>query len=128
MTSAPPALPVKDFLSILDLSTSELTRLLDLAARMKADRSLGPRAPTAQALAGLHVAMLFEKPSLRTRSTFEIGIRELGGHVLDLPREFGDGTREPIEDVARNLERWVNALVIRTFAHEKAQISDRLRI
>ena len=122
MSSAPPALPVKDFLSILDLSTTELTRLLELAGRMKADRGLGVRAPTAQALAGRHVAMLFEKPSLRTRSTFEIGIRELGGHVLDLPREFGEGTREPIEDVARNLERWVAALVIRTFAHEKAQM------
>ena len=121
-SSASPALPVKDFLSILDISTSELQRMLELAARVKADRRMGVRAPTAQALAGTHVAMLFEKPSLRTRSTFEIGIRELGGEILDLPREFGEGTREPLEDVARNLERWVRALVIRTFAHEKAQI------
>jgi ornithine carbamoyltransferase len=67
------------------------------------------------------VALLFEKPSLRTRSTFEIGIRELGGHVLDLPREYADGVREPLEDMARNLERWVTALVIRTYAHEKAK-------
>jgi len=65
------------------------------------------------------VAMLFEKPSLRTRSTFEIAIRELGGHALDLPAQFADGGREPLEDVARNLERWVAALVIRTYAHAK---------
>jgi ornithine carbamoyltransferase len=120
-SSAPPALPVKDFLSILDVSTSELLRLLDVAGRLKAERPLGERATTAHALGGMHVALLFEKPSLRTRSTFEIGIRELGGQTLDLPREFGEGTREPLEDVARNLERWVKALVIRTYAHEKAQ-------
>jgi ornithine carbamoyltransferase len=63
--------------------------------------------------------MLFEQPSLRTRSTFEIAIRELGGHTLDLPAQFADGGREPLEDVARNLERWVKALVIRTYAHAK---------
>jgi ornithine carbamoyltransferase len=63
--------------------------------------------------------MLFEKPSLRTRSTFEIAVSELGGHALDLPAQFADGGRERLEDVARNLERWVPALVIRTYAHEK---------
>jgi len=119
--SAPPALPVKDFLSILDISTGHLRRLLEVAVRLKAERRLGERAPTAHALGGAHVALLFEKPSLRTRSTFEIGVRELGGHTLDLPREFAEGTREPLEDVARNLERWVRALVIRTYAHEKAR-------
>lgn len=111
----------KDFLSILDLSTDELVRLIDLAARLKADRHRGPDAPTASALRGAHVALLFEKPSLRTRSTFEIAIRELGGHTLHLPKEFADGTREPLQDVARNLERWVSALVIRTYAHDKAR-------
>jgi ornithine carbamoyltransferase len=64
--------------------------------------------------------MLFEKPSLRTRSTFEIAIRELGGETLHVPGEMAEGTREPLEDVARNLERWVEALIIRTFAQEKA--------
>jgi ornithine carbamoyltransferase len=111
----------KDFLSILDLSTDELVRLTDLAARIKADRHLGQDAPTAATLRGAHVALLFEKPSFRTRSTFEIAIRELGGHTLHLPKEFADGTREPLQDVARNLERWVSALVIRTFAHDKAR-------
>jgi ornithine carbamoyltransferase len=109
----------KDFLSILDLSWDDLERLLRLSAQMKADRRLGPKAPSASALAGMHVALLFEKPSLRTRSTFEIAIRELGGDTLHLPASLAEGTREPLQDVARNLERWVRALVIRTFAQEK---------
>lgn len=110
----------KDFLSILDLPADGLAGLLDLAARLKADRHLGRRAPTADALAGLHVGMLFEKPSLRTRATFEIAVRELGGWTMDVPGQFGLGVREPLPDVARNLERWVSALVIRTFGHDRA--------
>ena len=117
--SAPPTAPAKDFLSILDLSGDELTRLIDLAARMKEERRLVDQAPTAGALKGWHVAMLFEKPSLRTRSTFEVAVHELGGRTLDVPAKFADGGREPLEDVARNLERWVKALVIRTYAHAK---------
>lgn len=110
----------KDFLSVLDLEADDLVRLLDLAAQLKADRRLGRQAPTADALTGAHVALLFEKPSLRTRSTFEIAVRELGGEILNVSAELAEGTREPLEDIARNLERWVDALVIRTFAHEKA--------
>ncbi len=130
---APPAPPVtKDFLSVLDLPPAELARLLTLAAQLKADRGLGEQAPTARALGGAHVAMLFEKPSLRTRATFEIAIRELGGHPLQLPAEFAGGVREPLEDVARNLERWVLALVIRTYAHDKvrtmAAAAERLHV
>jgi ornithine carbamoyltransferase len=119
-TVPPPAARAKDFLSILDLDHAALARLLDRARQMKADRRLGPQAPTAGALAGKHVALLFEKPSLRTRSTFEIAVRELGAHTLDLPAEFAQGVREPLEDIARNLERWVHALVLRTFGQEKA--------
>jgi ornithine carbamoyltransferase len=119
-TVPPPAARAKDFLSILDLDHTALVRLLDRARQMKADRRLGPKAPTAGALAGKHVALLFEKPSLRTRSTFEIAVRELGAHTLDLPAEFAHGVREPLEDIARNLERWVHALVLRTFGQEKA--------
>ena len=118
--SVPPATPAKDFLSILDLPSRDLTRLIDLAVQMKAERRFADQAPTANVLRGCHVAMLFEKPSLRTRSTFEIAVRELGGHALDVPEQFADGGREPLEDVARNLERWVKALVIRTYAHAKA--------
>ena len=110
----------KDFLSILDLSSADLDRLLTLAAQMKADRRIGRQA--APTLSGLHVALLFEKPSLRTRSTFEIAIRELGGDTLHLPAQFAEGVREPLKDIARNLERWVRALVIRTYEQEKAAI------
>jgi ornithine carbamoyltransferase len=112
---------LKDFLSILDFDHADLDSLLALAARMKAERSLGAKAPTATSLSSLHVALLFEKPSLRTRSTFEVAIRELGADTLHLPAHFAEGVREPLEDVARNLERWVRALVIRTYGQEKAQ-------
>jgi ornithine carbamoyltransferase len=116
----PPVAFAKDFLSILDLAPVDLDRLLSMAAQMKADRRVGRQ--TRPALSGLHVALLFEKPSLRTRSTFEIAIRELGGDTLHLPAQFAEGVREPLVDIARNLERWVRALVIRTFAQEKAAI------
>jgi ornithine carbamoyltransferase len=118
--TAPPVAFAKDFLSILDLTPIDLDRLLTIAAHMKADRRVGRR--TIPALAGLHVALLFEKPSLRTRSTFEIAIRELGGDTLHLPAHFAEGVREPLVDIARNLERWVRALVIRTYEQEKAAI------
>jgi ornithine carbamoyltransferase len=124
-TSPPSASLAKDFLSIADLSPSDLDRLLALASELKADRRHGVNAPTASALAGMHVALLFEKASLRTRSTFEVAIRELGAHPLDVPAEFAGGSREPLEDVARNLERWVHALVVRTYAQEKVHMLAR---
>jgi ornithine carbamoyltransferase len=99
---------------------------------MKRDRSLGRRAPTAGVLDGRHVALLFEKPSLRTRSTFEIAIRELGGEVLLPPDDVSIGGRETAADVARNLERWVAALVVRTFAQSRlaefAEAAPRLHV
>jgi ornithine carbamoyltransferase len=122
----------KDFLSILDFEATELDRCLALAAHMKADRPLGRQAPTSTALDGRHVAMLFEKPSLRTRSTFEIAVLELGGNVIALQPEAALGRREPFSDVARNLERWVDAVVIRTFSQrvleEFAAAAPRLRV
>ena len=108
----------KDFLSILDLDPPDLERCLDLAARLKAERALGRQAPTADVLDGRHVAMLFDKPSLRTRSTFEIAVRELGGHIVALQPDVAVGRREDVTDVARSLERWVDAVVIRTFSHK----------
>jgi ornithine carbamoyltransferase len=120
-TPSAPAAFAKDFLSVLDLGHVDFERLLALGAQLKADRRLGARAPTADALAGAHVALLFEKPSLRTKTTFEVAMRELGGSSLDVPAEFAGGTREPIEDVARNLERWVHVLVVRTFAQQKVE-------
>ena len=108
----------KDFLSILDFDATDLERCLQVAARLKADRPLGRQAPAADALEGRHIALLFEKPSLRTRSTFEIAVRELGGHVMALESNVALGAREPVEDVARNLERWVDGVVIRTFSQQ----------
>ena len=108
----------KDFLSILDFDATDLERCLQLAARLKAERALGRQSPTADAIDGRHIAVLFEKPSLRTRSTFEIAVRELGGHVMALQSDVTLGGREPVEDVARNLERWVDGVVIRTFSQK----------
>jgi ornithine carbamoyltransferase len=106
----------KDFLSVLDFDATDLERCLDLGSRLKAERALGRQAPTADALDGRHVALLFEKPSLRTRTTFEIAVRELGGRVIALQSDSALGQREEVADVARNLERWVHAVVIRTFS------------
>jgi ornithine carbamoyltransferase len=106
----------KDFLSVLDFDPVDLERCLQLAAQVKSDRVLGRLAPTADALAGRHVALLFEKPSLRTRTTFEIAIQELGANAVALQADVALGQREPPADVARNLERWVDAVVIRTFS------------
>ena len=111
----------KDFLSVLDFDAVDLERCLTLAAQLKADRTLGRHAPTANALNGRHVGMLFDKPSLRTRTTFEIAIRELGGHFVALQPDVALGRREPIGDVARNLERWVDAVVMRTFSQQLLQ-------
>ena len=108
----------KDFLSILDFDATDLERCLQLSARLKAERSLGRQSSTADAIDGRHIALLFEKPSLRTRSTFEIAVRELGGHVMALQSDVALGGREPVADVARNLERWVDGVVIRTFAQK----------
>ena len=111
----------KDFLSVLDFDAAGLERCLQLAAQVKSDRSLGRHAPTADVLNGRHVAMLFHKPSLRTFTTFEIAVRELGGHLVTLQPDVAFGVREPVADVARNLERWVDAVIIRTFSQRVLQ-------
>ena len=109
----------KDFLSILDFGRADLERCLDMAVSLKRDRPLRRTAPTANMLAGRHVALLFEKPSLRTRVTFEIAVHELGGEVIELPADSTLRARESLADVARNLERWVSAVVIRTFEPQR---------
>jgi ornithine carbamoyltransferase len=122
----------KDFVSILDFDAAELEECLALAARLKRERGLGKKAPTANALGGAHVALLFEKPSLRTISTFEIAVRELGGDVITPFPVAALSEREPAVDVARNLERWVKCVVIRTFHHstllEFAKAAPRLHV
>ena len=128
----PSALRSKDFLSVLDFEPAELEACLVLAARLKRERALGLKAPTSGALAGSHVALLFDKPSLRTRSTFEIAIRELGGNLITPFPDVALGEREPAIDVARNLERWVKCAVIRTYAQrtlvEFAKVAPRLHV
>ena len=122
----------KDFLSVLDFQPSELEACLALAATVKRDRKLGKKAPTANALGGAHVALLFEKPSLRTISTFEIAVRELGGEIITPFPVAALSEREPAADVARNLERWVKCVVMRTYAHstltEFARVAPRLHV
>ena len=122
----------KDFLSVTDVDAVDLERCLELALRMKAERALGADAPTANTLRSRYVAMLFDKPSLRTRTTFEIAVRELGGQVIGLQADVALGRREPVADVARNLERWVDAIVIRTFSQraleEFAAATTRLHV
>ncbi len=126
-TSAP-----RNFLSVLDLDPADLDRCLQLSAQMKADRSLGREAPTADVLGGRHVTMLFEKASLRTWTTFEIAVRELGGNVVALLPDVSLGRREAVADVARSLERWVDAVIVRTFSHrvleEFAAAAPRLHV
>jgi ornithine carbamoyltransferase len=112
----------KHFLTLLDYTPDELARTLALAAELKAARRARAASPHASALAGRHVGLLFEKPSLRTRVTFTIGVGELGGSVVDIPSDVMHADREPLHDVARNLERWVDAVVIRTFAQARLTI------
>jgi ornithine carbamoyltransferase len=111
-----PPIASKDFLSVLDLTHAELGNVLDLAAQMKRDRASGRIG--SRPLEGQHIALVFHKPSLRTRTTFVIAIRELGGEVIEAPPEVTFGGRESLEDVARNFERWVSGAVVRTFAQE----------
>ena len=113
---------MQNFLSILDLDPDRIAKLLELAAKLKRERVKGMKAPTAHALNGKHVGLLFEKPSLRTRVTMTIGVRELGGDIVEIPADVMHADREPVNDVARNLERWVDAVVIRTFGQERLQL------
>jgi ornithine carbamoyltransferase len=118
------------FLSMRDFDHATLDACLRLAAGMKAARAAGVRHE--RPLEGRHVALLFEKPSLRTRSTFQIAVRELGGDVIEPPADVALGGRETIADVARNLERWVYGAVVRTFAQARllafAEAAPRLRV
>jgi ornithine carbamoyltransferase len=113
------SLPPTQFLSMLDFGPDTLAACLRRASELKAARAAGRRHE--QPLAGLHVALLFEKPSLRTRSTFQIAVRELGGDTIEPPEDAALGGRESIADVARNLERWVAAAVVRTFAQARLE-------
>jgi len=105
----------QDFLSLRDFQRAELEEILALAASLKRQWKAGERPAL---LAGKTLAMIFEKPSLRTRVTFEVGMTQLGGHAVYLtPKDIQLGQRESVADIARNLDRWVDLIMARTFAH-----------
>lgn len=107
----------RDFLSAADLTEDEVLLLFELAKRYKELRRTGQGHETP--LKGKTVAVLFQKPSLRTRVTFELAVHELGGYPIVLTQaEVGLGQREAVKDVAINLDRWVDAIVARVFEHE----------
>lgn len=111
------AMPGRDLVSIRDLAPAEVTSLFHIASVLKARPE-----DFRTALAGKHIAMFFEKASLRTRITFEAGIGSMGGTVsfIDQRQERLDA-RETLSDIAHNLERWVSGIVLRTFAHETVE-------
>ena len=106
----------KDFLSITDLSPAEVLDTVNAAAAMKGGETPRP-------LEGRMLAILFERPSLRTRVSFEVGIRQLGGECIYLSRDdVGLGVREPVSDVAGVLDRWVDGIVARVASHSSLEI------
>jgi ornithine carbamoyltransferase len=110
---------MKDFLSAGDLTREQVLHLFRLAADLKQRWKAGHRGAP---LAGRSVALIFEKPSLRTRVTFEVGVVQLGGRAVYLSgAEIGLGTRESPPDVARNLSRWVDAIAARVFTHASVE-------
>ena len=101
----------KNFLTLFDITRDELEALFVLTDKLK-------REPRVQPLTGKTVAMIFQKPSLRTRVSFEVGITQLGGHPVVLSQEgIGIGTRESAADVARLLSRYCDGIVARLFGH-----------
>ncbi|HMA80648.1 MAG TPA: ornithine carbamoyltransferase [Candidatus Binatia bacterium] len=106
----------RDLLNFEGLSRREFDGILALAGALKRKQKRGT---AHRLLAGKSLAMLFEKPSLRTRATFQAGMNQLGGHVIFLgPAEVGLGTREAPADCARSLARWVDLITVRTFAQQ----------
>ncbi|MCA9836352.1 MAG: ornithine carbamoyltransferase [Trueperaceae bacterium] len=109
------SLKSRDFISLADLSKDEFGQLLDSSIQLKRNWKEGIRP---DALKHKTLAMIFEKQSLRTRSTFDIAMYQLGGHSILLSQNYiGWGVRETIKDVAHNLERWVDGVMARTYGH-----------
>ena len=104
----------KDLISIKDLTSKEIAELFNLTVKLKKNKKRFSRA-----LAGKTLALIFQKPSNRTRVSFEVGMYQLGGNSLYLaPQEINLGVRESIKDVARTLSRYVDGIAIRTFEHK----------
>ncbi len=109
----------RDFISVGDLMPEEIAQVFDLAGDLKTKTKKGVEH---KLLKDYTLAMIFEKPSLRTRVTFETGMTQLGGHAIYLaPADIQLGKRESVPDVARNLSRWVDLIMARTFAHQTVQ-------
>lgn len=107
---------MKDFLALADHSPAEIEGLLELAVSLKKEHQTGGNKSV---LKGKALAMVFQKPSLRTRVSFEMGMQHLGGHALYIgPSEIGLGQRESIADVARVLDGYVDAIMARVFSHQ----------
>lgn len=102
----------KDVIGVEQLSAAEILLILDVAAKLKQSKFDATQTLFAR---GQTLTMLFEKPSLRTRVTFEAGMTQLGGHAINIESKLGE--RESIYDVGKNLERWVDGIMARTFAH-----------
>jgi len=107
----------RDLVSVADLTAAEVERVFETAAALKAEFR-ATRRHAAPPLVGRTIAMLFQKPSLRTRVTFEAGMAQLGGAAIYLPEDAVMGAREAVRDVAHNLERFVDGIVARTGPHE----------
>src|SRR6059058_2332484 len=128
MTDAPAgSLRGRDLLSVADLSAGEVNRIFDRAAELKAEfgaerRHAGPP------LVGRTLAMLFQRPSLRTRVTFEAGMNQLGGHAVYLTEDVVMGARESVRDVALNLERFVDAIVAELAAQASIPVINGLTL
>jgi ornithine carbamoyltransferase len=107
----------RDLVSAGDLDAADVDRIFDRARVLKSELQAEGRHPE-PLLAGRTLAMLFQKPSLRTRVTFEVAMAQLGGHAIYLTEDVVLGARETVRDVARNLERFVDGIVARTGPHE----------
>ena len=106
----------RDFVSIFDLTKKEIHEIFALAKELKQAQKKGI---VHKMLKDKTLAMIFEKPSLRTRVTFETGMTQLGGHAINLgPNDAKIGTREPVADAGQNLSRWVDLIMARVFAHK----------
>jgi len=106
----------KDLTSISDLDRNEVVKIFDLTKKLKNELKKGEKNKLLQ---DKTLAMIFEKPSLRTRVTFETGMTQLGGHAIYLaPSDIQMGKRETVPDVARNLSRWVDIIMARVFDHK----------
>jgi ornithine carbamoyltransferase len=107
-------LPCKDLLSISQLGGGDVQTIFDATTELKRDRGA-----YSELLRGKRLGMIFEKESLRTRFTFDVGMQDLGGSAVFMDhRHVRLGTRESIRDMARNLERWVHGIVARTYKHK----------